>query len=451
VVRRWAFPAALLSALTAGGLALLCLRLPLDRTALVLGQEVAFGQPVVVLGQTLMVDSFGQLWLAFVFGLAAVCYLFAWRVSQGRSFFAFSLVMLSLYSLTTLLQSFSLAVITFAISATLAVFIIQAGQRGSTRGAQRYLLVTLLAVPLLLVGGLTMEPSPLGPDNAELIDLALETAAPLALLAVALGFGLLLAAFPFGTWIPAVATDAPPIVSAFLFTAGHTMGLFLVLLFLRDASPALNIASTPEVLQLVGLVMVVAGGLMAAVQRDFGRLFGYAVLSDSGYLLMALGSSSQALTLTLLHAVNRAVSINLLAASLAILRHQARTDRFRALCGAARQLPVAATGIALGLLALAGFPLTAGFATHWSVCRAVASEQWAWTLIMLASSAGIVVGLLRGLGSMMDGETSITLTRQPLAASMMVLILGALVIILGLHPQLFLDPVQSAVKAFSLF
>ncbi|NIV30372.1 MAG: hypothetical protein GWN58_13015, partial [Anaerolineae bacterium] len=47
LVRRWAILAASFAAATAGVLAFLCLRLPLDRSAFVLGQEVAFGRPVV--------------------------------------------------------------------------------------------------------------------------------------------------------------------------------------------------------------------------------------------------------------------------------------------------------------------------------------------------------------------------------------------------------------------
>jgi len=151
LLRRLTILAALVSTLTAGLLAILCLRLPLDRSAFVLGQEVGFGRPIVVLGQTLMLNPAGQIWLVFVFGLAALFYLVAWRMSQGRSFFSFSLVVVALYVLVVLLETFALATLILAISATLLVFILQAGQMSSIRGAQRYLVVTLLAVPFLLL------------------------------------------------------------------------------------------------------------------------------------------------------------------------------------------------------------------------------------------------------------------------------------------------------------
>jgi formate hydrogenlyase subunit 3/multisubunit Na+/H+ antiporter MnhD subunit len=455
VVRRLSFPAALLSTLTTAGLAILCFQLPLDRSAFVLGQEVAFGRPVVVLGQTLVLDAGGQAWLAFVFALAPVLYLFAWRITQGRSFYPFSLLILSLYALVTLLQSFELSLIVFAISTTLGVFIIQAGQPSSVRGAQRYLTVTLLAVPFLLAASWLLDnPVP----GATLRS---------ALLPAALGFGLLLAAFPFGTWMPALAAGAPPMVAAFIFAAGQAMALYLGLIFLRHSPTLLDVASVPAAIRLAGLVMAASGGIMAAVQRDFGRLFGYAALSDLGVLLMAFGpAGSQGLSMTLLYAVYRGIAIVLMASALAILRHRVGSDRFSELRGVARRLPITTMGLILGGLALAGFPFTAGFPLHWAVYRNVWSwaqpfsaagseaalgQTWIWVLsviALLASSAGIATGVLRGLSAMLGGSAREDVARQPALASLVVLLLAAFVIFLGMHPQLLVGAVSNAAQAF---
>jgi formate hydrogenlyase subunit 3/multisubunit Na+/H+ antiporter MnhD subunit len=443
-VRRWAILAAFIAAATAGVLAFLCLRLPLDRSAFVLGQEVAFGRPVVVIGQTLQLDSAGQLWLAFIFGLAVVFYLFAWRISQGRSFFPFSLVIMTLYVLVILLEGFSLQVIAYAISVTLAVFIVQGGQLTSVRGAQRYLVVSLLAVPLLLAAAWLMDPARSTPQDAETIRRVL--------LPAALGFGLLLGAFPFGTWMPALAAATPPIVTAFVFTAGQAMALFLTLIFLRDNVLILSDGAASAVIQIAGLVMAVAGGVMAAVQRDFGRLFGYAAMSDVGVLLLALvAGGSQSVTLVLLHGVSRGVMITLMAAALSILRHRATTDRFDDLAGVARRMPVATVGLVLGGLALAGFPLTAGFPIRWAVYRAMSGEEMLWTILLLVSSAGIVIGLLRGLNAMLGAEPRDDMARQPILASLLVILLAILVILLGVFPQLLLEPASRAAQAFALF
>jgi len=284
LVRRWALPAAFLSATVTGALAILCLRLPLDRSAFVLGQEVAFGRPVAILSRNLMLEPASQAWLAFSFALATILYLVAWRVSQGPSFFPISLAVLSLYALIALLRSLTLATMVLAISATLVVFIIRRERSDSVRGAQRYLVVVLLAAPLIMSAVWMVDQSALEPARAAL--------ARTALVPAALGFGLLLAAIPFSMWLPALTADAPPLVSAFVLTISQGMAVYLMVTFVDSNPAAGNVPAVPATAQLVGLLMAAAGGLMAAVQRDWGRLFGYAALSSLGYFLLAWGTGS---------------------------------------------------------------------------------------------------------------------------------------------------------------
>jgi formate hydrogenlyase subunit 3/multisubunit Na+/H+ antiporter MnhD subunit len=416
----------------------------------------------------LVLDPAGQAWLALVFALATVYYLFAWRISQGHSFFSFSLVILSLCSLIVLLQIFSIAVLVFVISVMVAVFIIQGGQPTSVRGAQRYLVVALLALPFLLAATWLMDQALLNPEFSEL--------ARRSLLPAALGFGLLLAVFPFGTWMPAMAADAPPVVTAFIFTIGQSMALFLVLTFLRDTPLTLTDAATRGAIQVAGLVTAAAGGIMAAVQRDFGRLLGYAALANVGYVILALGvGGGQGATLALLHGLAHSLAISLMATALAIVRHRAMTDSFAGLRGVARRLPIASVGMILGGLALAGFPFTAGFPTHWAVSRAAwnrawvdspfsqeavpaagaaSIQEWVWVLTavaLVASSAGIVIGLLRGLSAILGSSDRQDVSRQPAIASLIVLLLAVLVIGLGLYPHLFLELAGNAAEVFPLF
>jgi len=272
-------------------------------------------------------------------------------------------------------------------------------------------------------------------------------------------------------WLPALTADAPPLVSAFVLTVCQGMAIYLMMTFVNSNPATGNVPAVPAAAQLVGLLMVVAGGLMAAVQRDWGRLFGYAALTSLGYFLLAWGTgSSHSLTLALLHMLDRAAAIVLMAAALAILRQRlapdpqsptrgsggrdggAGGDDFGRLHGVARRLPVATAGLVLGGLALSGFPFTAGFPTHWAVSRAITGGEWAWVevlpawsagLILLAGSVGIVIGVLRGLGAMLGDEPRLDVPNQPRIASALVLLLAGLAIVVGFYPQLFLGLAQA--------
>jgi formate hydrogenlyase subunit 3/multisubunit Na+/H+ antiporter MnhD subunit len=272
--------------------------------------------------------------------------------------------------------------------------------------------------------------------------------------------------------MPALAADAPPIAAALVFTTGQAMALYLALVFANDAPWLLSSPVASIALLAAGLITTASGGVMAAVQRDLGRLFGYAALSNLGFLLLALVvGGSQARSLALLHTVNRALAITLMATGLAIIRFRAQTDEFSQLSGVARRLPIATIGFLIGGLALAGFPLTAGFPTHWAVNRAIwnsiqplaflvqetgdgASASAGDPLVgllavlaLLASSVGIVVGTLRGLSAMIGPETREELASQPAIASLMVAVLVLVVILLGLYPQAVAGPVLDVVAS----
>ena len=72
-------------------------------------------------------------------------------------------------------------------------------------------------------------------------------------------------------------------------------------------------------------------------------------------------------------------------------------------------------------------------------------------VLLVASSAGIVIGLLRGLNAMLGAEPRDDVARQPLLASLFVLAFAILVIAIGVFPQLLLEPASKAAQAFSLF
>lgn len=462
VVRRWALLAGLVAALTTAILAFLCFRLPLTQSAFVLGQEVAFGRPVVIAGRELILAPTGQVWLGFVFVLATVLFLFSWRSPQGRGFPAMGLVLLGLYTLIALLQTFALAAIVLGISAAVAVFLLQSEARPSVRGAERYLQVVVLAIPLLMAAAWLNEQTPLNPTQV--------------LLPAAIGFGLLMALFPFGAWMPALSAEAPPLATALVFAAGQAMAFYLMLAFFDSAPWVLSNTSTAHVILVSGLIMAFAGGLMAAVQQDWSRLLGYAALSDLGLALLGLiVGGSQGRVLALLHLINRAAAVTLMAMSLSVLRQWTGGDRFSGLRGVAHRLPIATLGLVVGGLSLAGFPFTLGFATHWAIARSalnsveplaaggnesvlsflsMVDQPWLWIaalVALLASSAGIVLGLLRGLSAMLGQEPQPGAGRQPSIASLMILALILFVLAAALVPQLFLEPVSVAAGASTLF
>ena len=439
LLRRWRLLAATLASVTALTLASLCLGLPLDRPVSVLGWEIALGEPMVVLGREFALDLAGGFTLGFIYLIATVAFIFAWRVSQGDLFFPWGLIVLSLLSAAVMIRHFLFAVLFLWVASIVSVLIIQGDREGSRRGALRYLVMVSLAVPLLLVTPWLIDLQALNPDNLALLRYA-------AVL-LAMGFAILLAAAPFHGWVSAVAANAPPVAAAFVLTATNAVVLLLMLNLLQSY-PWLS--EDPQVfglLRLGGLLMAAVGGLLAFAQRDLGRLLGYAVLSDMGCTLAALGvASPTALTAALLQVAHRSVGLMLAAMGLAVVRHRAGSDSFADLAGAARRLPLATVGLVLGGLSLAGMPLTAGFPSRWAIYRLFSAPNLA--LALLLPGAGVAFGYLRGLSALLGPSTEPRVKREPFIASLIILGMIILCLWLGLRPQWLLSPIQRVVGSF---
>lgn len=440
LLRRWETPTAFLSAATAAVVAVLCLHLPLDRPVWMLGYVVSLGQMVRVLGRELALLEIGRLTMAFIFGVATLLFLFARWISQGRSFFPLGLLILGLLNSAILVRHPLFSVLFLAIAAMLAVFIIQGGRRGSTRGALRYLMSTILAFPPFLVSVWLIDQYALNPDDLSLVRSAI--------VLLILGFAILLAEVPFHGWMPALAAEAPPLVAAFIFTGVNAAVLFLMFDFMGRS---LWLAESPRffwVLRVAGIAMAIWGGLWAPFQLDFGHLLGYAALNDTGWMLIALGMASPSgLIVALWQVASRTVAVVMGAMGLAVVRHRAQSDTFVKLGGVARSLPFSTAGLLLGGLSLAGLPLTSGFPSRWAALCLVASRNSPWPLIL--ANCGVAVGYLRGLSALFGPPTDAHLEPAPIATKVMILGTIAFCLTFGLHPQPLLDCIESVVESFA--
>ena len=441
LLRRWALAAAGLAAAVAGGLALITWHWPPQATVHFLGRTVVMGQPVTFLGQHLTLTPAARPLLTFTCSLAAACFLYAWRISQGRSFFPFGLVLLSLVNAAAVTQPLTRAPLVLAFAAALAVYIIQAGRPGSTRGALRWLIFAVMAFPFFLVAAWYLSQAPLNPD-----DLAPFAAAARLL---AYGFLFLLMAMPLHGAVPALTAEAPPLVSAFLLLSHNAVVIFLLNGFLRAYPWLADYHDVSRWLLWMGLITAGWSGLLAAGQRSFGRLWGYASLFDFGCLLAALGLGGPlGLPLAASLFIARSVALLLGAMGLATLRHRAGGDTFQRSSGTATRLPWSVAGLLAGGLGLAGLPLTAGFPGHWELLQLLGQQMPRAAIILLLGAAGVIVGYLRGLRALLGPLHDPEVEREPRLASGLVAVLLLVSLLLSLRPQLLAELVSTITTAF---
>ena len=395
-----------------------------------------------VVGRGLALCPLNRFVLALAFATSAALFLAASLVPQGWSFPPFGLVILALLSAAALYKGLSVAILHFWMAGALAIPVIQGGRRGSTRGALRYLVMLTLAMPILLVAAWLLDLHLLEPENVALVK-------PSVLL-LAMGFGILMAAVPFHSWVPTLAADAPPLVTAFVLGPLSSVAFLIFMSIFPHHTWLLSDPRMPRLLVLAGLLMAMIGALLSPFQRSLGRLLGYAALCDAGVILVGLGTfSGVGWTGVLFHLLHRATALFLASTGLAFIRHLAGgRDTVEGVRGVGwRALPAALAWL-WGGLSLAGLPLTDGFVGRWVICRALAREDLALALTLLLAGGGVGMGFLRTWASLMGSSTRV---KGRLSLLPGVVLLLALIVALweGLYPSPFLPPLQEVVESLA--
>ena len=103
----------------------------------------------------------------------------------------------------------------------------------------------------------------------------------------------------------------------------------------------------------------------------------------------------------------------------------------------------------LGLLSLAGLPLTAGFAGQWALMQVLGSRDWLQAVVILAGALGVAIGVMRSLSTLL-GPLQILLLEREERIMILLAALGLVAILVpALRPQVWLNTLNAAVAAFT--
>ena len=430
LIRRSAPLAGLASAAAAAGAAYLYWAIPAGSSAFFLGREV-------------QLDPLSKAILVFVCLLTAAMFLYAWRSSQGWSFFPFVLFALGSLGLAVMVRPFVLGVCLYEVAALSMVFLVQGGRIGATTPSVRYLILMMLALPCLLTASWVIDLRLVSPDDPSL--------SRYAVAGLFLGFAMILCLIPFQAWMTGLARKAPPMVTAFIAIVLNSGALLLMLQVLTGHYWLIAETSVLPILWWAGLATA-AVGLAALSQRDLGGLLAYAAISDFGLVLMGFGFESElGATAGLAHVFHRAVGVLLLAMSAGALRRAGGTWRLEELAGIGRSAPVAVLGLVVGGFSLAGLPLTAGFASRWLLYTSWPESLLGWISAILVASACIAAATLRAAAILCRGQGG-SPTQGRTSRGIDALILAGVVACLGLglYPSPLLTMVADVVKGMGL-
>jgi len=252
------------------------------------------------------------------------------------------------------------------------------------------------------------------------------------------GFAVKMAMVPFHAWLPDAHPSAPAPVSALL------SGVFIKVLGVYAMSRVmfnvfgLSRANAPAFFNLLlgfGVVSIVAGGLLAYVQKDYKRLLAYSSVSQIGYILIGLGIGNYwGIVGALFHILAHALGKGLLFLTAGSVEHATGTRDLDKLSGLEKSMPVTAWSYLLGSLSLAGVPPFAGFFSKFFIIVGAVSAGMYWLAILAALFSTVTLGYLV---SVVNRAFFVRKDREPTAArevpaSMVIAMLALLILTVAL-------------------
>jgi formate hydrogenlyase subunit 3/multisubunit Na+/H+ antiporter MnhD subunit len=397
------------------------------------------GEPAYLLGRELVLDELNRFLLLLLLFIAALMILYAWQTPQGWAFCPSLLAILGLLSGAMMIRTFLIAVLLLEMAGLVFVFMIHGRRPAAVGTALGYLVTLVIAAPCLLLVAWLAESYTLHPENLLLVRFTV--------IAVSIGFGILLAVVPFHSWLPSLVDGVPSMVGALLICVFGVASLALLIGVLNDTQWLMAESPILSVISIAGLLTAFVGGLLAFAQRHPGRLLAYAAIADMGFVLVALGTGSvSGVTGALAHVANRALVVLLVAMSLGSLRNHWSRDSASTLRDALPWAPGGLVGYVCGGLALGGFPLFGSFASRWLVYRSLPARDPIWLGMLLLSGVLVVLGYVRSLSGMMEGSGSMEVRREPLPLTVLILCLIGLCLVLGLFPGLLATPLETIVQ-----
>jgi NADH-quinone oxidoreductase subunit N len=305
-------------------------------------------------------------------------------------FLPLGLGILFLVASSLMIVPFLFAAILIQIAVIAGLLMLTSREIGSYRGGMRLLIFYTFGMFALLLSGWAVDVGGIVSDASIISERAL--------LLLYFGFAVLLAIPPFHSWIPIASEETHPFAIGFVVLILQGAGLFFFLRFMNTFpwiwADDINLA----ILRTVGAVLAVLGALWAMAQDTITKLGSYAMVSDVGVMLIAIGFGTTAgfqIALGLLAA--RVISISCWAIGISTDNGQESKDESENAHRSISKGWVPKVAMIVGVASLAGIPLTAGFPGRWGLLQLSAGKGiHLWISILL--SMGIIgySGLKRG-------------------------------------------------------
>jgi multicomponent Na+:H+ antiporter subunit D len=220
-------------------------------------------------------------------------------------------------------------------------------------------------------------------------------------------FGIKAAVFPLFFWLPDSYPSAPTAVTAVFAGLLTKVGVYCII---RTQTLMVIPGDRPVNFMLViACFTMVVGVLGAIAQNDIKRILSFHIVSQIGYMILALALFTVAgIGAAILYLINQIVLKSTLLLGAGVVDHAAGSSRLAEVGGLARRFPIVGWLFLLPALSLAGVPPFSGFVAKLSVIDAgFGAASWVAVGVALAVSVLTLYSMTKIWGGAFWGEVQV--------------------------------------------
>jgi NADH-quinone oxidoreductase subunit L len=340
-----------------------------------------------VLELGMLVDGLTSMMFLLVTTVSLMVHIYSREYMQGEPRFTYFFSMLGLFTFSMLVLVIAnntlQAVVGWELVGLCSYLLIGFywEEKSNQDAANKAFLTTKFADVGLMVGVIVLSAGMFGtgtntPFNIQELNLAAvegqlsNTTVVLGMLMIFLGCVAKSGQMPLHVWLPDAMAGPTP-VSALIHAATMvTAGIFLLARLFPVMAQSATVMAT---IAIVGVITLFFGGLLALVQDDIKKVLAYSTVSQLGYMMAALGVGGY--TAGIYHLFTHGFFKALLFLGAGSLIHAVHSNNMSDMGGMRKAMPHTFWTFIIGTLALAGFPLTAGFFSKDEVL--IAGDLWA--------------------------------------------------------------------------
>ena len=427
ILRYQRIASALVAAIGAGSIAAFVLFIPYDDVVLFGGMSIKVTSEWIIMGRMFSLSDAVRPLIGFLYLAGAFLFPAAWIVKANRFFPSVGLMILATVAASLMVDPFVFAAVFIELAAMGSVFILVTRQHPRNTGASRMLILYTFAMFSILFTGSLLEVA------------GITSATPILAIRVTFllgfGFAILMTVPPFHLWLTKSADESDPYILVFILIILQSAGFFFLLRFLDSYIWLREQTLIFDGIRIAGITTTILAVIFSASQIELKKLMVYALLVDLGVMLIAISSGTEdGFRIALSISGVRVIALGVLALGLSLLNSAGLL--LKNMRGVGYKMPFATAAFLVGVLSIAGTPLTAGFPGRWALLTVVLQTDRlaAGTVIFSMIGLGVLVfrwaAVLFGKGG---GEELITLSKVPRS-----FLLGGIILLLllGVFPQL---------------